>query len=113
MREFSTDVIKEVIEYTKGSGAKRSNYQNKVFETIKKQSLKPRYSNLRAIVVGKGVFSGARIIIDCKYVVSTNSKYNILIKIYKKINTHVDRHVARNSQWGAVLKVWGRSPQPP
>ena len=25
-----------------------------------------------------------------------------------------DRHVARNSQWGgAVLGVWGRSPQPP
>ena len=23
------------------------------------------------------------------------------------------RRVARNSQWGAVLGVWGRSPQPP
>ena len=68
----------------KGPGAKQSSYQNQVFEKIKKQSLKPRYSNFRTIVVGKGVFVNARTIRECKFVISINFKNNILIKIYKK-----------------------------
>ena len=54
------------------------------FEKIKKQSLKPRYSNFKAIVVATGVFSNARIIRECKFVISINFKNNIFIKILKK-----------------------------
>ena len=35
----------------KGPGAKRSNYQNEIFEKIQKQSLKPLYPHFKAIVV--------------------------------------------------------------
>ena len=46
--------------YLKGPGAKRSNYQNQVFEKIKKQSFEPHYANFRAIIVAKRVFSSVK-----------------------------------------------------
>ena len=67
----------------KDPGAKRSNYQNQVFEKIKKQSLEPHYPNFRTIIVTKSVFSSARIIRLCKFAILINYKNSIFIKIIK------------------------------
>ena len=41
-------------------------------------------------------------------------KNTLLAKTYhNKLTTNPNRRVARNSQWGVVLGVWGQSPQPP
>ena len=70
-------------EQIKGPGAKRSNYQNQVFEKIKKQSLEPQHLNFRAIIVAKSVFSSARIIRECKFAILINYTNGIFIKIIK------------------------------
>ena len=67
----------------KGPGAKRSNYQNQVFEKIKKQSLEPHYPNFRTIIVAKSVFSSARIIRERIFTILINYKNGIFIKIIK------------------------------
>ena len=67
----------------KGPGAKRSNYQNQVFEKIKKQSLEPHCPNFRTITVAKSVFSSARIIRECEFAILINYKNGIFIKIIK------------------------------
>ena len=43
-----------------------------------------------------------------KYYVLRLTRYE-----FTRDNKHAFRRVARNSQWSAVLGVWGRSPQPP
>ena len=67
----------------KGPGAKRLNYQNQVFEKIKKQSLELQQPNFRAIIVAKSVFSSVGIIRECKFTILINYKNTIFIKIIK------------------------------
>ena len=69
--------------YLKGPGAKRSNYQNPVFEKIKKQTFEPHYANFRAIIVAKSVFLSAMIIRECEFAISINYKNYIFINIIK------------------------------
>ena len=86
-----------ISEQMNGPGAKCSNYQNQVFEKIKKQSLEPHYPNLRSIIVVKSVFLSARIIRECIFAISINYKNSIFIKIIKKsTNLEFDRFIKQS-----------------
>ena len=71
------------LDFRKDPSAKRSNYQNQVFEKIKKQILEPHYPNSRAIIVAKSMFTSARIIRECKFAISINYKNRIFVKSIK------------------------------
>ena len=59
-------------------------------------------------------FVAARTYLCLVVIIRMYFKKSSYLKVKYAMNaTKTVRRVARNSQWGAVLGVWGRSPQPP